>query len=70
VVVGVEKYTDLASPEKAEAAIAQSQDYDYESMQGMTAAGQAALLMQRYLHQYKAPRQPFQLSRCWRMPMA
>jgi acetyl-CoA C-acetyltransferase len=59
VVVGVEKYTDLASPEKAEAAVSQSQDYDYESMQGMTAVGQAALLMQRYLHQYKAPRHAF-----------
>jgi acetyl-CoA C-acetyltransferase len=59
VVVGVEKYTDSAKPEALEAAIAQSQDYDYESMQGMTAAGQAALLMQRYLFQYKAPRAAF-----------
>jgi acetyl-CoA C-acetyltransferase len=59
VVVGVEKYTDLASPQKQEAVIAQSQDYDYESMQGVTAAGQAALLMQRYLYQYQTPRQSF-----------
>jgi len=59
VVVGVEKYTDSAKPGALEAAIAQSQDYDYESMQGMTAAGQAALLMQRYLYQYRAPRQSF-----------
>jgi acetyl-CoA C-acetyltransferase len=59
VVVGVEKYTDVANPEMLEAAIAQSQDYDYESMQGMSAAGQAALVMQRYLYQYKAPRSAF-----------
>ena len=59
VVVGVEKYTDIASPEKAEAAISQSQDYDYESMQGMTAVAQAALLMRRYLHQYGTPRHAF-----------
>jgi acetyl-CoA C-acetyltransferase len=59
VVVGVDKYTDGTRPEELEAAIAQSQDYDYESMQGMTAVAQAALLMQRYLYQYKAPRQAF-----------
>lgn len=58
-VIGVEKYTDSASPPALAAAIAQSQDYDYESMQGMTAAGQAGLLMQRYLHQYNAPREAF-----------
>ncbi|HSV85534.1 MAG TPA: thiolase domain-containing protein [Levilinea sp.] len=58
-VIGVEKFTDSANPQALEAAIAQSQDYDYESMQGMTAASQAGLLMQRYLHQYKAPRDAF-----------
>jgi acetyl-CoA C-acetyltransferase len=59
VVVGVEKYTDYTSPQKIEAVIAQSQDYDYETIQGMTVTGQAALLMRRYLHQYQAPRDSF-----------
>jgi acetyl-CoA C-acetyltransferase len=59
VVVGVEKYTDYTSPQKIEAVIAQSQDYDYETIQGMTVTGQAALLMQRYLHQYQPPRESF-----------
>jgi acetyl-CoA C-acetyltransferase len=58
-VVGVEKYTDYTSPQKIEAVIAQSQDYDYETIQGMTVTGQAALLMQRYLHQYQPPRESF-----------
>ncbi len=58
VVVGVEKYTDVVGPE-AETAVAQSADYDYEGVQGITAAAQAALLMQRYLHDYHPPREAF-----------
>ena len=41
-VVGVEKYTDMIGPE-VEANIAQSGDSDFEIMQGLTPAGQAAL---------------------------
>jgi acetyl-CoA C-acetyltransferase len=59
VVVGVEKYTDITSPQNLESVIAQSQDYDYETIQGMTVTGQAALLMRRYLYQYEAPRESF-----------
>lgn len=54
-VVGVEKYTDAVGSEQ-EAAIALSMDADYEAMIGLTLAGQAGLLMQRYLHDYGAPR--------------
>lgn len=51
-VVGVEKPTDKVG-EEVEDAIQQSADYDYESMQGLTMHTQAALLKQRYLHQYQ-----------------
>ncbi|MEN4013130.1 MAG: thiolase domain-containing protein [Chloroflexota bacterium] len=57
-VVGVEKFTDAVGSEQ-EAAIALSMDADYEAMVGLTLAGQAGLLMQRYLHQYGAPRSSF-----------
>jgi len=57
-VVGVEKYTDATGSE-LEAAIAETTDYDYESVQGLTLTAQAALLMQRYLHEYPAPRAAF-----------
>lgn len=53
-VLGVEKWTDLAHSE-SEAAAATGLDYDYESMQGMTEAAQAGLLMQRYLHEHNLP---------------
>jgi acetyl-CoA C-acetyltransferase len=58
VVLGVEKYTDMVGPE-LESAVAQSTDYDYEAVQGMTPTTQAALLMQRYLHDSHAPRDAF-----------
>jgi len=57
-VLGVEKVTDMVGPE-VEAAVAQSGDYDYEAMAGLSAPAQAALLMQRYLHEYNAPREAF-----------
>ena len=57
-VVGVEKYTDAVGSEQ-EAAIGLSMDADFEAMVGLTLAGQAGLLMQRYLHQYGAPRSAF-----------
>jgi acetyl-CoA C-acetyltransferase len=57
-VLGVEKMTDMVGPE-VEAAVAQSGDYDYEGMAGMSAPAQAALLMQRYMHEYNPPREAF-----------
>ena len=55
VVLGVEKYNDMVGPE-LESAVAQSEDYDYEMVNGLVPAGQAALLMQRYLYEYGVPR--------------
>ena len=57
-VVGAEKFTDAVGSEQ-EAAIAQSMDADYEAAVGLTLAGQAGLLMQRYLHDTGAPRSTF-----------
>jgi len=57
-VLGVEKYTDALGSEQ-EAAVAQSMDADYEAAVGLTLAGQAGLLMQRYLHDTGAPRSAF-----------
>lgn len=57
-IVGVEKVTDMVGPE-VEAAVIQSGDYDYEAMAGMSAPAQAALLMQRYIHEYNSPREAF-----------
>ncbi|HUV15702.1 MAG TPA: thiolase domain-containing protein, partial [Pelolinea sp.] len=57
-VVGVEKYTDMIGPE-VEANIAQSGDSDFEIMQGLTPAGQAALLLARYLETNNADREAF-----------
>lgn len=52
VVVGVEKVTDMVGP-GLEAAASQVLDSDYEAMQGLTAATQAALIMRRYLYENK-----------------
>jgi acetyl-CoA C-acetyltransferase len=57
-VVGVEKVTDKVS-EEVEAALTTTMDSDYEADQGVTATAQAALLMQRYLHETDAPRVRF-----------
>lgn len=57
-VVGVEKYTDLVGAE-SDSAVSQMLDYDYESVQGLTPTGQAALLMQRYMSVYKVPHSAF-----------
>ncbi len=53
-VVGVEKFTDKIGPD-VEEAVSTTTDGDYESMQGLTATAQAALLMQRYLHEFHVP---------------
>lgn len=51
-VVGVEKYSDQL-PAEAEAALSQMEDSDFEAIHGMTPTTQAALLMQRYMHDYQ-----------------
>jgi acetyl-CoA C-acetyltransferase len=57
-VIGVEKYTDIVGAEM-EGFIAQSADYDFEGMVGLSISGIAAMLMQRYLHEYGVPRDAF-----------
>jgi acetyl-CoA C-acetyltransferase len=53
-VVGVEKFTDRIGPVVDEA-ISTTTDSDFEAIQGMTPTAQAALLMQRYMHEYQVP---------------
>lgn len=57
-VIGVEKYTDVVGAEM-EGIIAQSMDYDFEGVQGLSISGLAALVMQRYLQEYRVPRDAF-----------
>jgi acetyl-CoA C-acetyltransferase len=54
-VVGVEKFSDQVGS-TVEQAVATSEDSDYEAVQGLTPTAQAGLLMQRYLHEFCAPR--------------
>jgi acetyl-CoA C-acetyltransferase len=53
-VVGVEKVSDRLTSEVTAAMMAAS-DTDYEAVHGLTLTAQAAMLTQRYLHQYGAP---------------
>lgn len=57
-VVGVEKFTDKVGA-GVDAALATTGDSDFESIQGMTPAAQAALLMKRYMHEYDVPKDGF-----------
>jgi len=57
-VVGVEKFTDKVGSE-VDAALATTGDADFEAVQGMTPAAQAALLMKRYMHEYEVPADGF-----------
>jgi len=57
-VVGVEKFTDKIGA-AVEAALATTGDSDFETMQGLTPATQAALLMKRYMHEYDVPKDGF-----------
>ena len=57
-VVGVEKFTDKVGSEVDEA-LETTSDSDFESVQGMTPAAQAALLMKRYMHEYEVPADGF-----------
>ncbi len=52
-VVGVEKASDTTGS-SAEKALATSLDADYEQVHGATPAAMAALMMQRYMHEYGA----------------
>lgn len=55
VVLGVEKVTDQVGA-SVEGALSTAMDADYEAEHGLTLTAQAALLMQRYLHEYNPPR--------------
>ena len=57
-VVGVEKFTDKVGS-GVDAALATTSDSDYEAIQGMTPAAQAALLMKRYIHENDVPKDGF-----------
>jgi len=57
-VVGVEKFTDRVGA-GVEAAFSTASDSDFEAIQGMTPAAQAALLMKRYMHEYDVPQDGF-----------
>ena len=57
-VVGVEKFTDKVGPD-VDAALATTGDADFEAVQGMTPAAQAALLMKRYMHENEVPADGF-----------
>ena len=57
-VIGVEKFTDKIGPD-VDAALATAGDSDFESVQGMTPTGQAALLMKRYMHEHDVPPEGF-----------
>ncbi len=57
-VLGVEKVTDMVGS-GLESAFSETTDFDYEAVSGTTINAQAALLMQRYLHEYNAPHKAF-----------
>ena len=57
-VVGVEKFTDTVGS-GVDAALATTGDADFEAVQGMTPAAQAALLMKRYMHEHQIPADGF-----------
>ena len=56
VVLGVEKVTDQVGG-SVEGALSTVMDADYEAEHGLTLTAQAALLMQRYMHEYQPPRE-------------
>lgn len=57
-VVGVEKFTDKVGSEVDEA-LSTTADADFEAVQGLTPTAQAALLMRRYMHEYRVPAHGF-----------
>jgi acetyl-CoA C-acetyltransferase len=59
-VVGVEKVTDVVGAGEELNLLGASLDSDYEASEGLTPAGQAALLLQRYLYENQFPREVLQ----------
>jgi len=57
-VLGVEKVTDIVGSARL-SAMATSLDAEFEAEQGATPAALAALLMQRYMHEYNVPLEAF-----------
>ena len=57
-VVGVEKFTDMVDS-GVEDALATATDSDFEAVQGLTPTSQAAMLMQRYMHEFDVPADGF-----------
>lgn len=57
-VAGVEKFTDQIGT-GLDAALTSASDSDFEAVHGLTPTAQAAMLMQRYLHEYQVDRQSF-----------
>jgi acetyl-CoA C-acetyltransferase len=53
-VLGVEKLSDQV-PAQVESALAMASDADYEAEQGLTLTAQAAMLAQRYNHEFNPP---------------
>ena len=53
-VIGVEKFTDVIAPAH-ETAASTLADSEFESVHGLTPAGQAALLTRRYWHEFNLP---------------
>jgi acetyl-CoA C-acetyltransferase len=53
-VLGVEKFTDAIGPD-LESALATGTDSEYEAVHGLTPTAQAALLAQRYMHEFSVP---------------
>ena len=53
-VVGAEKFTDAVGP-SVDAAMAETIDYDYEAVNGLTPTTIAGLVMRRYLETYNLP---------------
>ncbi len=58
VVAGVEKMTDRPGDEVT-ASLAMAADGDYEAQQGLSFVALNALLMRRYMHEYKVPHEAF-----------
>lgn len=57
-VCGVEKMTDTSGDETT-AGLVMAADQEYEAAEGVSFVGINAMLMQRYMHQYKVPHQAF-----------
>jgi acetyl-CoA C-acetyltransferase len=57
-VIGVEKFTDKIGS-SVEEAHATTSDSDFEAVQGLTLAAQAALIMRRYMHEFNVPADGF-----------